>query len=126
MRRRKGPPAEIVVYRALKTAAGGSGSGSGGGSAGGYRPGQNVIAKIAKPEIGGYSVIIVKDNLPGYLPSNARHYVGDDVLATFVCFDKNRVLLSERFTHGKGDLVKKNYGGTNWEEQLDGLSESES
>ncbi len=62
---------------------------------GGYKPGQNVIAKIAKPESGGYAVIIVKDNLPGYLPSNARHQVGDDVLATYVCFDKNRVLLSE-------------------------------
>lgn len=84
----------------------------------GYKPGQNVIAKIAKPEPGGYSVIIVKDNLPGYLPSNARHNVGDDVLATFVCIDKNRMLLSERFTHGKGDLVKKDYG-VNWEEQLE-------
>ncbi|MDZ4832185.1 MAG: hypothetical protein SGJ27_00135 [Candidatus Melainabacteria bacterium] len=84
----------------------------------GYKPGQNVIAKIAKPEPGGYTVIIVKDNLPGYLPSNARHNVGDDVLATFVCIDKNRMLLSERFTHGKGDLVKKNYG-VNWAEQLD-------
>ena len=84
----------------------------------GYKPGQNVIAKIMKAEPGGYSVLIVKDSLPGYLPSNARHNSGDDVLATFVCIDKNRMLLSERFTHGKGDLVKKDYGGVNWEDHL--------
>ncbi len=85
----------------------------------GYKPGQNVICKIAKAEPGGYAVIIPKDNLPGYLPSNARHNVGDEVLATFVCIDKNRMLLSERFTHGKGDLVKRS--GPNWEEHLNEL-----
>ncbi len=85
----------------------------------GYKPGQNVICKIAKAEPGGYAVIIPKDNLPGYLPSNARHNVGDEVLATFVCIDKNRMLLSERFTHGKGDLIKRS--GPNWEEHLNEL-----
>lgn len=86
----------------------------------GYKPGQNVICKIAKAEPGGYAVTITKDNLPGYLPSNGRYNSGDEVLATFVCIDKNRVLLSERFTHGKGDLVKKT-SGPNWEEHLDQL-----
>jgi len=87
----------------------------------GYKPGQNVVCKIAKAEPGGYAVMITKDNLPGYLPSNARHNVGDEVLATFVCIDKNRVLLSERFTHGKGDLTKKNYGTPDWSEHLNEL-----
>jgi hypothetical protein len=39
----------------------------------GYKPGQNVICKVMRAEPGGYSVLVVKDNLPGYLPSNALH-----------------------------------------------------
>jgi hypothetical protein len=134
MRRRKIPPDEVIVNYEAKLAAGGTGSGSGrgrgsgsgsGGGPGGYRPGQNVICKVMKPEPGGYSVIIVKNNFWGYLPSNARHNVGDDVLATFVCFDKNRMLLCERFTHGKGDLVERNYG-VDWESILNESQENES
>ncbi len=114
---------EVVVKFEPRVAAGGSGSGRGrgrrsksgsGGGPGGYRPGQNVICTILKPEPGGYSARIVKDNLPAYLPSNARHNVGDDVLATFVCVDRNRMLLCERFTHGKGELVRRD-----WESSFD-------
>lgn len=121
----KDPEDELAPYRAKAAANGadgggrrrGRGTGTGGsGGPGGYKPGQNVICKILKPESGGYTVIIVKDNRLGYLPSNARHNIGDDVLTTFVCVDKGRMLLSERFTHGKGDLLRnpdlltKDYG----------------
>jgi len=90
----------------------------------GYKPGQIVQCKIQKAEPGGYAVLLVKDNIPGYLPSNARHNFGDEVLATFVCIDKSRVLLSERFTAGSsgkgGAPVKKNYG-PDWTQHLDEL-----
>lgn len=126
MRRRRVPPSEITHYRAAKAAAGGSGAGGGGGrgrgSGGGgdgLRPGQNVICKIAKAEPGGYAVIIPKYNLPGYLPSNARHNIGDEVLATFVCLDKGRVLLADRFTHVKNE--RRGDTSLNWEEYLDEL-----
>jgi hypothetical protein len=69
-------------------------------------PGDNLICKIVRSEEGGYEVFIEKFNWPGYLPSNAKHAVGDEVLGTFVCVDKQRMLISERFTHGKGDLVR--------------------
>lgn len=68
-----------------------------------YRPGQNVVAKIVKCVPGGYFVFILKDHLPGYLPSDAQHYIGDDVLATFLGVDNNRFMLSERFTQGNDD-----------------------
>lgn len=91
----------------------------------GYKPGQIVQCKIQKAEPGGYAVVLVKDNIPGYLPSNARHNFGDEVLATFVCIDKSRVLLSERFTAGSsakgGTPVKKNYDGPDWSQQLEEL-----
>src|SRR5579883_1046445 len=63
----------------------------------GYKPGQNVICKIMKSEPGGYAVIIPKDNLPGYLPTDVRHNPGEEVLVTYVCVDKNRMLLAERY-----------------------------
>jgi len=68
-------------------------------------PGENLVCKIVKPEQGGYEVFISKFNWKGYLPSDALHHPGDEVLGTFVCVDKQRMLLSERFTHGKGDIL---------------------
>lgn len=84
----------------------------------GYKPGQNVICKIVRQEPGGYAVIIPKDNLPGFLPSEQSHAPGKEVLAQFVCVDKNRMLLSERFTAGSGAKVKSSQA-VNWLEQLD-------
>ena len=89
----------------------------------GYKPGQNVVCKIMKPEPGGYAVIIPKDNLPGFLPSDVRHKIGDEVLAQYVCLDKDRMLLSERFTAGKGPgggaAEPAKSEKVNWLEQLE-------
>ena len=84
----------------------------------GYKPGQNVICKILRQEPGGYSVVIPKDNLPGFLPSDQTHLPGKEVLAQFVCVDKNRMLLSERFTAGSGSKIKSQTS-VNWLEQLE-------
>lgn len=89
----------------------------------GYKPGQNVICKIMRAEPGGYSVLVVKDNLPGYLPSNAHHNSGEEILAQFVCIDKNRMLLSERFTAGSGKVPMGRQASINWEEQLDQIDD---
>jgi hypothetical protein len=64
----------------------------------GYKPGQNVVCKIVKDEPGGYSVIIPKDALPGFLPTLAKLRTGDEISAQFVCVHNNRVLLSSRFS----------------------------
>lgn len=92
----------------------------------GYKPGQNVICKIMKPEPGGYAVIIPKHNLPGYLPTDVHHNIGDEVLAQYVCIDKDRMLLSERFTAGQH--TEKNANKVNWlahlEEGYDPASEA--
>ncbi len=89
----------------------------------GYKPGQNVICKIIKPEPGGYAVIIPKDNLPGFLPSDVRHNIGEEVLAQYVCLDKDRMLLSERFTAGAKGQAQENAAPktekVNWLEQLE-------
>lgn len=64
----------------------------------GYKPGQNVVCRIMNAEPGGYAVLIPKDNLPGFLPTQERLRLGDEVLATFVCVHNNRILLSARFS----------------------------
>lgn len=87
----------------------------------GYKPGQNVICKILKAEPGGYAVTIPKDDLPGFLPSTSHHSVGAEVLAQFVCVDRNRMLLSERFTAGSGNQQNVPRSSINWEEQLEEL-----
>ncbi|MCA9801873.1 MAG: hypothetical protein KC777_07790 [Cyanobacteria bacterium HKST-UBA02] len=87
----------------------------------GYKPGQNVICKILKAEPGGYAVTIPKDDLPGFLPSTSHHNVGAEVLAQFVCVDRNRMLLSERFTAGSGNQQNVPRSSINWEEQLEEL-----
>lgn len=123
----------VVPFRAPKTASGSDGSGRGKrktriGAAGGdgvnpwniqgYKPGQNVYCRIVRPEPGGYAVLIIKDNLPGYLPSNAHHNIGEEILAQFVCVDKNRILLSERFTASSGRAFVRQ-DQVDWTAQLD-------
>lgn len=68
----------------------------------GYKAGQNVACKVVAAEPGGYAVLITKDNLPGFLPTDARLRVGEEVLAQFVCVHNNRVLLASRMTNVGG------------------------
>ncbi len=63
-----------------------------------YKAGQNVSAKVMGPEPGGYSVMLTKDNLPGFLPTEQKLKAGEEVLAQFVCVSNNRILLSSRFS----------------------------
>ena len=43
----------------------------------GYKAGQNVICKVSHAKPGGYAVIIPKDNLPGFLPTEQPLKAGD-------------------------------------------------
>lgn len=66
-----------------------------------FKPGQNVVCKILKEKPGGYAVVVYAANsssLPGYLPSDSLHLMGEELLATYVMVDNNRLLLAER--HG--------------------------
>lgn len=65
----------------------------------GYKAGQNVACKVVAAEPGGYAVLITKDNLPGFLPTESRLRIGEEVLAQFVCVHNNRVLLSSRMAN---------------------------
>ena len=62
----------------------------------GYKAGQTVACKVVHSEPGGYAVLIPKDNLPGFLPTEAKLRIGEEVLAQFVCVHNNRILLSSR------------------------------
>ncbi|HEY9791533.1 MAG TPA: hypothetical protein V6D22_14115 [Candidatus Obscuribacterales bacterium] len=90
----------------------------------GYKAGQNVVCKVIRPEPGGYAVHIPKDNLPGFLPTDAKLKDGEEVLASFVCVHNNRVLLSPKMHSqlGVGDTsgrYKAQSGsGVNWQAQL--------
>lgn len=62
----------------------------------GYKAGQTIACKVLAAEPGGYAVIIPKDNLRGFLPTEARLKIGEEVLAQYVCVHNNRILLSAR------------------------------
>ncbi len=86
----------------------------------GYKAGQNVACKVVAAEPGGYAVNIMKDNLPGFLPTDQKLKAGDEVLAQFVCVHNNRVLLSSLLSGSQ--LATQNYKAPtqsiSWEEQL--------
>ena len=76
---------------------------------GDYKPGQFVVCTVVQQVHGGYNVMLEKDDLPGYLPSDREHSIGDQVKAAFVCVDKNRMLLTERFSFDSpGDGPEQN------------------
>lgn len=62
----------------------------------GYKAGQTVACKVVQAEPGGYAVLIPKDNLPGFLPTEAKLRIGEEILAQYVCVHNNRILLSSR------------------------------
>lgn len=66
----------------------------------GYKAGQTIACKVLAAEPGGYAVIIPKDNLRGFLPTEARLKIGEEVLAQYVCVHNNRILLSARLSQG--------------------------
>jgi len=85
----------------------------------GYKPGQNVICKVTNAEPGGYAVIIPKDNLPGFLPTQALLRQGEEILAQYVCVHNNRILLSARFSNTSVSIKTTTTPTVRWEEHLD-------
>jgi hypothetical protein len=62
------------------------------------KPGQFVVCTILKEINGGYNVTVDKEELPGFLASVREHSVGSQLKVAFVCVDKGRLLLTERFS----------------------------
>jgi hypothetical protein len=88
----------------------------------GYKAGQNVVCKVVKDEPGGYAVIIPKDNLPGFLPTQALLRTGEEILAQFVCVHNHRILLSARFSNNVSKLQAT--PNVRWEEHLDEIDQT--
>jgi hypothetical protein len=88
----------------------------------GYKAGQNVVCKVVKDEPGGYAVIIPKDNLPGFLPTQAILRAGEEILAQFVCVHNHRILLSARFSNNSPKVQA--HTSVRWEEHLDEIDQS--
>lgn len=104
---------EIVEYQQSKTAAGGSGAGGGGsgtiggGGGSGFKAGQNLVCGIVAAEPGGYTVVLKKGNLSGFLPTEVHLKRNEEVLAQFVCMHNGRVLLASRLRYWyENDLLK--------------------
>ncbi len=60
---------------------------------GNYKPGQKLICKVIAKELGGYAVVIIRDDLEAFLPTDQELKVGDEVIAQFVCMSGLRALL---------------------------------
>lgn len=114
MPRRRPPKAQIIEYKQLKTAAGGSGASGGGG---GFRAGENLICKVIKDEPGGYEVLIVNHYLAGFLPTQALLRPGEEILGQFVCVHNHRILLSARFSNNSPKVQA--HASVRWTEHLD-------
>lgn len=71
----------------------------------GFKPGQILQCRIVQAVPGGFDVLTVQGGLRGYLPTYAKHKVGDEVLAKFVCLYRDKLLLSERFIDWSTHLV---------------------
>lgn len=87
----------------------------------GFKPGQNVVCRVVAPENGGYSVLIPQGNLPGFLPTDQRLKVGEEVLAQFVCVNGNRVLLNAKLSNStlnNREYKPSSQPAVNWEQQL--------
>lgn len=122
---RRPPRPKIIKYQDPKTASGGGGSkggggggsrngGSGGGNDGGFRAGQNLLVRVVNPEPGGYAVLLVNYNLPGFLPTQTLLHSGEEILAQFVCVHNHRILLTARFSNNVSKLAAT--PNVRWEE----------
>jgi hypothetical protein len=84
----------------------------------GYKAGQTIACKVLAAEPGGYAVIIPKDNLRGFLPTEARLKIGEEVLAQYVCVHNNRILLSARMAGTpQGNTTRQAAPQTDWAQQ---------
>ncbi|MBK9142336.1 MAG: hypothetical protein IPM23_07570 [Candidatus Melainabacteria bacterium] len=63
-------------------------------SSGVYSAGQMLLCQIASPEGGGYSVLILPDNVQAYLISNRRHKPGEQVWTQFLCVSDDRLMVN--------------------------------
>lgn len=65
----------------------------------GLRSGQSVPAVVVQEEPGGYFVWVRhgERKLPGYLPTQHVLRKGEEIVATYVCVHKGRILLTARF-----------------------------
>jgi hypothetical protein len=88
----------------------------------GYKAGQNVVCKVSHAEPGGYAVIIPKDNLPGFLPTEQPLKAGEEVLAQYVCVSNSRILLQCRFGNANTKPGAPRHDSVRWEEQLDQIN----
>ncbi|MDZ4837381.1 MAG: hypothetical protein SGJ27_26645 [Candidatus Melainabacteria bacterium] len=61
-----------------------------------FAAGDSVMCRIVRYVPGGFNVIIIPQNLHGYLPSNSNHQAGDEISALYVKTEKDRILLSQR------------------------------
>jgi hypothetical protein len=86
----------------------------------GYKAGQTIACKVLAAEPGGYAVIIPKDNLRGFLPTEARLKIGEEVLAQYVCVHNNRILLSARMAASSGQSQTRPAAPqTDWQAQAE-------
>jgi hypothetical protein len=58
------------------------------------QPGANVSCKVVGAEAGGYAVLIIDGDFPGFLPTDWRLQPGECLIAQFVAMENGRALLS--------------------------------
>jgi len=63
---------------------------------GGYRPGQSFLCRIIEPEQGGYRVLALKDNLPGFIATEDDLRPGDEISLEYMCVYNRRLLFTIR------------------------------
>ncbi len=84
---------------------------------GGYKAGQNVVCKIVKAEQGGYSVLVVKDNFPGYVESKMPYTTGQEVLLVYKAKGNKGFIFAERFQTQQSSTTMQVPQQVDWQAQ---------
>jgi hypothetical protein len=66
-----------------------------------FKAGMKFVCRIISDEPGGYSIMIVQSQTPGFLPTQDLLEIGEQFLAQFVCVHNGRILVAARFSAKK-------------------------
>ena len=75
-----------------------------------YMPGQNMTCVITAAEPGGYAVSVKGESIPGFVPTEVKIGLGQEIIAQFVCIVQGRMLLTA-LTHGSPAPAQQMQGG---------------
>ncbi|MGH9549070.1 MAG: hypothetical protein ACRD3W_06845, partial [Terriglobales bacterium] len=89
----------------------------------GFKPGQRVQCRVLNAEQKGYAVLILKENLPAFLPTPANLRIGEEILAQYVAFANKRIVLAPLVSNTASSSTMSSTPQVRWEDQLNQIGQ---